>query len=136
VRREYGVVDSPVLQAYIQTMGRRLVRVSHRPTLAGFIEYQNRIVQIVGITPDVQRFGDLIEQSIRSFDRVTDDRILRAQPDRLKIYTAQEGDTLTRLAERIDNPRVTADDLAVLNRLAIDQPMMAGRLIKIVEKGY
>src|SRR5437762_3902288 len=33
VRREYGVVDSPVLQAYIQTMGRRLVRVSHRPTL-------------------------------------------------------------------------------------------------------
>jgi len=104
--------------------------------LAGFIEYQNRIVQIVGITSDVQRFGGLIEQSIRSFDRVTDDRILRARPDRLKIYTAQEGDTLTRLAERIDNPRVTADDLAVLNRLAIDQPMMAGRLIKIVEKGY
>src|SRR5438034_2746379 len=35
VRREYGVADTPALQSYVQTMGRKLVRVSHRPNLEG-----------------------------------------------------------------------------------------------------
>src|SRR5437762_7433875 len=33
VREEYGVADNPALQTYIQIMGRKLVRVSHRPNL-------------------------------------------------------------------------------------------------------
>src|SRR5439155_10033060 len=33
VREEYGVAENPALQTYIQTMGRKLVRVSHRPNL-------------------------------------------------------------------------------------------------------
>src|SRR5688572_16517624 len=33
VREEYGVVDSVALQDYVQTIGRKLVSVSHRPTL-------------------------------------------------------------------------------------------------------
>jgi predicted Zn-dependent protease len=103
--------------------------------LAGFIDYRDQIFQIVGVTPDLGHFGGLIEESIRSFDGVTDQRILRAQPDRIKIYTAQQGDTLTTLAQRTNNPRVAADDLAVLNRLAIDQPIMPGRLVKIIEPG-
>jgi predicted Zn-dependent protease len=103
---------------------------------AGFIEHRNQIVQIVGMSYNLQRFGPEIERSIRSFERVTNPRILGAQPDRLKIYTAQEGDTLGSLARRTNNPRVSADDLAILNRLAIDQPITAGRLLKIVEPGY
>ena len=82
------------------------------------------------------RFGAEIERSIRSFERVTDPRILRAQPDRLKVYTARQGDTLTTIARRTNNPRVSADDLAILNRLAVDQPITPGRLLKIVEPGY
>src|SRR5438874_2122867 len=33
VRQEYGVADKQALQDYIAAMGRRLVRVSHRPNL-------------------------------------------------------------------------------------------------------
>ena len=33
VREEYGVAENPALQTYVQTMGRKLVRVSHRPNL-------------------------------------------------------------------------------------------------------
>src|SRR5437667_5557657 len=32
-REEYGVVDNAPLQSYVQTMGRKLVAVSHRPNL-------------------------------------------------------------------------------------------------------
>ena len=52
--------------------------------MAGFIEYRNRIFQIVGITPDLRRYGSAIEESIRSFESVTEQRVLTAQPDRLK----------------------------------------------------
>src|SRR5207247_11051647 len=33
VREEYGVVDDAALQAYVQSLGRKLVAVSHRPNL-------------------------------------------------------------------------------------------------------
>lgn len=104
--------------------------------LAAFIEYRNKLFQVVGITGDLRRYGGTIEDSIRSFNRVTEQRILRAQPDRLRVYTAQQGDTLTAIAQRSNNPRVNADQLAILNRLAIDQPITPGRVLKIVERGY
>jgi predicted Zn-dependent protease len=103
---------------------------------AAFIEYRNQIFEIVGVTSDFQRYGDLFDRAIRSFTRLTDQRILRAQPDRIRVYTAKEGDTLTLLAQRNNNPRVPADQLAILNRLAIDAPITPGRLVKVVEKGY
>jgi predicted Zn-dependent protease len=34
VREEYGVAENPPLQNYVDGMGRKLVRVSHRPNLA------------------------------------------------------------------------------------------------------
>lgn len=104
--------------------------------LAAFIEFRNKLFQVVGITGDLRRYGGTIEDSIHSFNRVTEQRILRAQPDRLRVYTAQQGDTLSAIAQRNNNPRVNADQLAILNRLAIDQPITPGRLLKIVERGY
>jgi predicted Zn-dependent protease len=103
--------------------------------LAGFIEYRNQIVEIVGVTPNLRAFGAAMESCIRSFDAINNERILGVQPDRLRIYTAKEGDTLSELARRNNNPRVSADDLGILNRLAIDQPITPGRLIKIIENG-
>jgi predicted Zn-dependent protease len=104
--------------------------------MVGFIEFQDRIFQIVGVTGNLQRYGSELEACIRSFNRLTDQRLLAAQPDRLRLYTAKQGDTLAAISQRLNNPRVDADDLAILNRLAIDQPIQSGRLIKTVEKGY
>src|SRR5262245_30698227 len=104
--------------------------------LVAFIEYRDKLFQIVGVTPDLRTYRMPMEDSMRTFDRITAQRILSVQLDRLKIYTAQNGDTLGSLAARYNNPRVSADQLAILNRLAIDQPITPGRLIKVVEKGY
>src|SRR5437867_2499876 len=46
--------------------------------LAAFIEYRNQIFEVVGVTPDFRRYGGMLDQSIRSFDRVTEQRMLRA----------------------------------------------------------
>ena len=119
-------------------IGTYVIRSENGPLAAeaAFIEYRNQIFEIVGVTADYRRYADLFDRAIRSFTRLTDQRILRAQPDRLRVYTAKEGDTLTILAQRNNNPRVPADQLAILNRLAVDAPMTPGRLLKIVEKGY
>ena len=119
-------------------IGTYVIRSENGPLAAeaAFIEYRNQIFQIVGVTSDYRRYADLFDRAIRSFTRLTDQRILRAQPDRLRVYTAKEGDTLTILAQRNNNPRVPADQLAILNRLAVDAPITPGRLLKIVEKGY
>lgn len=106
------------------------------PALAAFIEYRQQLYEILGPMSNLARYRSAIETSIRSFDRLTNQGILSVQPDRVRIYTARQGDTLQSLAERYANPRVTVDDLALLNRLAASEPLEAGRLIKVVEKGY
>ena len=106
------------------------------PALVAFIEYRQQLYEILGPMADLQRSRTPIESAIRSFDRLTNQRILAMQPDRLQIYTTRQGDTLESLAARYANPRVTAADLALLNRLPTTQSLTDGRLIKVVEKGY
>ena len=106
------------------------------PALAAFIEHRQQLYEILGPMTDLARYRSPIEAAMRSFDRLTTPRILGMQPDHLRIYTARQGDTLQSLADRYANPRVSVDDLALLNRLAASQPLTPGRLIKVVEKGY
>jgi predicted Zn-dependent protease len=131
--REVSINGYP---AFLATYAIRTQDGGTLAALAAFIQYRDQIFEIVGITPNLRQFGAAIEQSIQTFDSVTDQRILRAQPDRLQIYTARDGDTLTAIARRLNNPRVSSDELAILNRLAADQPVTPGRLLKVVERGY
>ena len=116
--------------------GYAAVVASYPGAVAGFIEFRDGITQIVGVSSDTRAFSSIFERSIESFDSLTDERLVNAQPDRLRIYQAKEEDTLRTLAARFNNPRANADDLAVLNRMAADQPISPGRLVKVVEKGY
>jgi predicted Zn-dependent protease len=131
--REVAINGNP---AFLGTYAVRTQDGGTLAALAAFIQYRDQIFEVVGITSNVRGTGDEIEESIRSFDRLTDPTILRAQPDRLQIYTAREGDTLTTIAQRTSNPRVGADELAILNRLAAGQPITPGRLVKTVDRGY
>jgi predicted Zn-dependent protease len=106
------------------------------PAITAFIEYRQTLYQIIGAAADLNVSGARIEEAIRTFDAVTEQRILRAQPDRLTLYTARQGETLAGLAARYNNPRVEADELGILNRTAINQPLAAGRIVKVVTRGY
>ncbi len=104
--------------------------------LVGFIDFGGQIYQIVGAANALNVFGDIMEDSILSFDRLEDLRILNVQPDRLTIYTARGGDSLERLAEEMTNARVDAETLSILNRLPLEASIPAGTLVKLVEPGY
>lgn len=105
------------------------------PAIAAFIEYRKNLYEILGVMADFRKYSGAIEASLRSFDRLADPRILARQPDRLALYTARQGDTIAALAKRYNNPRVSADDLSVLNRIPVNSQLAAGRLVKVVEPG-
>jgi predicted Zn-dependent protease len=123
-------------RAYLALYSLRQDNGSNLSVLAAFIEFRKQLYQIIGAMSNPARQRSTVETAMRSFDRLTNERILAMQPDRLRIYTAREGDTLESLAKRYANPRVGVDTLAVLNRLPADEPLAAGRLVKVVEKGY
>lgn len=105
--------------------------------LAAFIAHEGHLYQYAGLTLRgmFQRVSSTFEDSLRSFDDLRDSRALNVQPDRIRIHTAAAGETLGRLAERTNNPRVKADDLALLNRLEPDEALAAGTRVKLVEPG-
>jgi predicted Zn-dependent protease len=131
-------VQSTSIDGYPAVLANYVLRTQRGPVgvRAAFIQYRDRILQIAGVALDFNRHGPEIERSIRSFKKLTDPKILNAQPDRVKIQPAREGETLALIARRTNNPRVSAADLAVLNRLAVSQPISEGRLLKIVAPGY
>ena len=72
---------------------------------------------------------------LRSFRQLTDQRILAAQPDRMKMYRARRGESLRSLAKSQDQTRVTMEDLVQVNRIDPDQSLSAGAWVKLVQLG-
>jgi predicted Zn-dependent protease len=107
-----------------------------QPILVAFIEFDGRLYQILGAAGDLSRYGDIMERSILTFNRLTDRRILAVRPDRLTLYTSQSGDTPQILAARLANPRVDAEELSLLNQISPTATLPAGTLVKLVEPGY
>jgi predicted Zn-dependent protease len=105
--------------------------------LAAFISFRGNLYQIAGITSpnQFQSVNRTFEQSLRSFSELRDSRALQVQPDRLRIESARQGQTLADLARSLNNPRITAEDLARLNRLEPNSSLRAGAPVKVVEPG-
>ena len=105
--------------------------------LAGFISKQNQVYEVVGVAPLslFRRYSGQFEEVIRSFAPLTDAKVLGVQPDRLDLYTIRNGGTIRDVAKVVPNPRVDADQLALLNRVGIEQRLEPGTTVKIIRPG-
>ena len=66
---------------------------------------------------------------------MTDAKVLGVQPDRLDLYTIRNGGTIRDVAKVFPNPRVDANQLALLNRVGIEQRLEPGTTVKIIRPG-
>lgn len=105
--------------------------------LAAFIRHGGHLYQIVGMTPSplFRRYAGVLETSLTSFAELRDRRALALQPDRLQLHRARAGETLRRIAQGLNHPRVSLDDLSLLNRIEPDEPLEAGTWVKLVVAG-
>ena len=77
-----------------------------------------------------------LEEALLSFEELRDRQILNVQPDRLRIRRVRRGETLRQIAERINNLRVSAEDLAALNRIEPDSRIPSRmQSVKVIEPG-
>lgn len=102
--------------------------------LAYFIAYGDQVYQFQGVTT-ADQFGSYrgtFEQTINSFDRLTDSDKLNVQPTRLTIRSAsQQAPFRTFVEEGALPDGMTASDLAIINQVELDQPVETGRPLKL-----
>ena len=105
--------------------------------LAAFISFRGGLYQLVGLTPSgaFRQNRETLENSITTFAELKDRRALSGQPDRIQVRAARRGETLRQIHENLSNPRVSAKDLSLLNRIELDEQLQKGRLVKIVRPG-
>jgi predicted Zn-dependent protease len=98
---------------------------------AAFAEYGGRTYQLLGYARSdaIGAVSNELRQSLSSFRQVNDRRILEAQPLRLEVVRVERARTLTEIA---GSAPVPAETLGLINRLAPDQPVESGTLLKTV----
>jgi len=98
-----------------------------------FLKHDGKTFQLLGYTTEA-RYGAYktsFMNWIRSFDRLTDRRLLSAQPMRLKIETVRSLTTMANLARDWNSP-VKAESLALINAVSLSESLPSGTLVKRV----
>lgn len=110
-----------------------LTRQGQLQGTAAFVALGGRVYQILGYTPSGRwgRYQDTINRAIGSFATVTDPRILRAEPRRVRVVDVPAGLTPSELSRRYPST-VPPQTLANLNGVAPGQALPAGMAKTVV----
>ncbi len=133
--RSLRIHGNPACLATYQVQDERGGRIR---ALVAFIAFQRRLYEVAGLTsPNLfSEIYSTFEESLLSFEELRDRQTLNVQPDRVRIRPVCRGETLRQVAEKINNPRMLAEDLATLNRIETDSRIPSRiQSIKVVERG-
>jgi predicted Zn-dependent protease len=83
--------------------------------------------------------GDAIEHAIllsmRSFRAIEDRARLNPTPERVRLVQAPSAGTLQAQIDHLGPIGIKADEIAVVNNLELDEPVMEGKTLKLVRPG-
>jgi predicted Zn-dependent protease len=102
-----------------------------------FIEYNGRVYSFRGMSA-AQQFDSHRQQFQRAmsgFARVTDSDVVSVKPSRLAVVTADRSATFASFLPTSDVPGMTAEDVAILNQMQMNQAVAAGTKLKIPRGG-
>jgi predicted Zn-dependent protease len=101
--------------------------------LAAFVAHQGKVFQLLGYTSSARwpHYADLLNQTVSSFDRLTDRRYLEVEPKRLSIVDVPRAMTLRAFAERYPST-VPLETLAIINETTVDGSLDAGPAKRVV----
>jgi predicted Zn-dependent protease len=117
-------------QGTVQGLGAVGVRAAH-------ITHNRQIYLFAGLTPAraYDRVEPTLTSSLRTFRPLSDGEAANIRPNRLRLYTAREGDTWQSITERQSGGIVKPDTLAIINGRRVAEPPRAGERLKIVVAG-
>jgi predicted Zn-dependent protease len=103
-------------------------------TLSYFIQYNNAIYHIIGITSqaDYQAYAPTFNSVMQSFRQLTDAARINKQPERVRIKTVNQTATLQQVLRGFNMPDRRLEELAILNGMRLTDQVQQGTLIKII----
>jgi predicted Zn-dependent protease len=130
---ERGPARSNGLPAFLvvadaQKQNGQIVRI-----LAYFIEYRGAVYHFVGYTAQ-QAFGsfrNVFLQTMQGFGEIQDSRILNRQPVRLALQSVTRPAPFRDAISRSLPAPFTAEDVAILNQVELNQEIDRGKIVKI-----
>jgi predicted Zn-dependent protease len=98
-----------------------------------FVEYRGGVFALIGYAPDTRwpTYKTVVESTLHSFRALTDPAALNMQPQRVQVIKITARTTIAAMARQRPSP-VSAATLALINQVAVDTPLEAGRLVKWV----
>ena len=98
-----------------------------------FIEHEGRVYSILGYAPAAafESVRRTFEGVAASFSPLRDPNIAQVQPARLKLVRADRNAPFASFVPTSLPPNLNAENLAVMNQLRADEPVPAGRVLKI-----
>ena len=104
---------------------------------ATFVEYGGNVYQFLGLTAAnaLSQYADEFRGTAASFDRLTASRFLNVEPVRLEVTTTTGRTTLQQLLRDRPTPMgLTAEEIAIMNQVELQEPIPAGRAVKLPER--
>jgi predicted Zn-dependent protease len=98
-----------------------------------FIDYEDIVYQLLGYSTEQSwpSYATVVNSSIRSFDELTDPKILAVQPLRLEIVTLDEPMTFKEFKRRYPSS-VSSETLGLINRVKPNDRLDEGTMLKRV----
>lgn len=102
--------------------------------LAYFIEHEGRAYQFLGYSPSTAFAANqqALDNLMRSFARLTDPQFLNRQPVRLEVFRVNQAAPFSSFLQgRPLPPGMTAQRLAIMNQVELQEQMPVGKLLKL-----
>lgn len=104
-------------------------------TLTYFIQYENNIYSLMGITaaPNFENYFNTFSTTMQQFRKLTDLSRLNRQPERVRIKTVAKTTTLADVLRQNKITDKRLNEMAILNGMELQDRVTAGTLIKVVQ---
>lgn len=102
-------------------------------SLSYFIEHNGQVYHMLGYTPaeTYGQYANAFASAMQSFADLRDSRILNMQPMRLRVQAASQTAPFRNFVTRELPPEWTAEDLAIMNQVQLNQNIPAGTKLKL-----
>jgi predicted Zn-dependent protease len=100
-----------------------------------FIEHEGKVYSLLGYAPDAafEQMRPTFEATAAGFSPLRDQAVAAVQPARLKLVRADRNAPFASYVPTALPPELTAEELAILNQVTLNDAVPAGRILKIPE---
>lgn len=104
--------------------------------MSNFITYNGAVYVFHGVASEANfnNYQQAFYSTMNNFDRLTESSKLNVKPNRIKIVSVRRSGTLADAFKYFGIPQSQMNELALLNNLALTDPVSQGKQIKIISK--